>query len=306
MDRTLYFLGSYWNGTDDPDDHDFIEDKDGQSSDDEEEQSEEDGEGDSEWEDVEENKNDDGDNANSDTDADEIFNVILEGIQVIRCDTHTLALAVGDTLKTSKKKGLKNSVDWRNFYGHHWIYVRLKKCKLKVPQLNAKTRWNSTYDMLLSLKKLRSYCLDKGIQHLNKSDWNFCDTFLEVFQPVKIATKYLQKEQLSFGDFFKCWIKLTLKIKDLSQTIPLASKLYDKILMGEAYFFENKFSQKWGQIISMLHEPSNTCFNFISTSEKLKWELIKIEKKIALNCAGHWHKLKQRKCFKLIETYLFS
>lgn len=190
-----------------------------------------------EWEDVGDNN----DVNNSDEDAETIEFTDLNGTQVIRCAAHTLALSVEDTLKpmSSKFKKFRRFV---KFLKRPTVISEIKRAKLKVPKLDNKTRWNSKYNMLLSLKNLRAYCQSKGINHLNSSDWAFCDMFLKVFEPVKIATLTLQKEQLSFGDFFKCWIKLCLTIKPFSETIPLASKLYKNMMLREAFLFENNRS----------------------------------------------------------------
>lgn len=195
----------------------------------------EDEENEDEWEDVDDN------NIINDDDGVDGEITDLNGTQVIRCAAHTLALSVEDTLK----KMLSRFKKFRNFVKYlrkPTIISDIRKNKVTVPKLDNKTRWNSKYNMLLSLKNIRGYCQKKGILRLNQKDWNFCDMFLKVFEPVKIATLTLQKEQLSFGDFFKCWAKLCLKIKTLAETIPLASTLYKKMMVREAFLFENNRS----------------------------------------------------------------
>ncbi|KAJ6642641.1 ATP-dependent DNA helicase PIF1 [Pseudolycoriella hygida] len=102
----------------------------------------------------------------------------LLGVEVIRCAAHVLALIVDDTLE---KLNIKTKMAW--------------------------------------IRKL-DYC-DKYVpakEKISEAEWEFCRTFLELFKPVKIATKKLQSEQLTLGDFFKVWLKPTLDLKQQAAT----------------------------------------------------------------------------------------
>lgn len=98
--------------------------------------------------------------------------------------------------------------------------------------------------MILSLIPLKDFC-DKNIptkEKLIESDWTFCQTFIELFKPVKIATLKLQSQQLPLGDFFKIWLKLTLDLKDqvaASKNPTLAAALLKNLMNRENFIFEN-------------------------------------------------------------------
>lgn len=211
--------------------YDSEEEEEEVDDDDNEEEGPDDGE-DGEWEDDDEFI--DGHSAEDDITE-------LDGVQVIRCAAHTVALAVDDTLKKMKKR-LYKFRKLAKYLRRPTIISEIKRKNLKVPKLDNKTRWNSKYNMMLSLKNLRNYCQSKNITHLNLTDWAFCDMFLEVFEPVKAASITLQKEQLSLADFFKCWVNLSLKIKKISQKVPLALLFYKKMLLREAKLLGNNRS----------------------------------------------------------------
>lgn len=183
--------------------------------------------------------------------GDELFNnsdlLELQGVEVIRCAAHVLALIVEDTLK---KLNISSRIDKIRKLVKLLItptYVDKIKCqtpKLKPPKKDNKTRWNSKYDMILSLIPLKNFC-DNNVptkEKISESDWIFCQTFLDLFKPVKVATLKLQYEQLPLGDFFKVWLKLTLELKDQVTTSKhpvLASALHKNLMNREKLLFEN-------------------------------------------------------------------
>ncbi|KAG4079330.1 hypothetical protein HA402_008022 [Bradysia odoriphaga] len=153
----------------------------------------------------------------------------LLGVQVIRCVAHTLNLAVEDTLDESILKDLLKKV--RGLCQHlrtPVIAEQIRAAKLNQAQMDNITRWNSKYDMVLSVKRLREFCSNQNITMLTDPDWNEVDTFLEVFKPAKIASKRFQHSQLCTGDFFKHWLDLGSVLTPLyCVLISKYSTLYD-------------------------------------------------------------------------------
>lgn len=133
--------------------------------------------------------------------------IVLDGVQVIRCAAHTLNLAVEDTFDESILKDFLKKI---RALAHHLrtpIYAeKLRAEKLTQAKMDNTTRWNSKYDMVLSVK------------------------FLEVFKPTKIASKRFQHMQLCTGDFFKYWLDLTLKVSELSMSEP-TNHFADRLLI---------------------------------------------------------------------------
>lgn len=126
-------------------------------------------------------------------------------------------MAVNDTLtdaafKKPLEKCLKLAKDLRNPNN----FERIRSLKLKSAKRDSATRWNSVYEMVASLVDLKDFCANEKIAVLNETDWSFCDDFLKVFKPVKIATKMLQDQDLGFGDFFKIWLDMTLRVEQLA------------------------------------------------------------------------------------------
>ncbi|KAF0706396.1 zinc finger BED domain-containing protein 4-like [Aphis craccivora] len=58
--------------------------------------------------------------------------------------------------------------------------------------LDVPTRWESTYDMLLRLRRLRKVCIDLSETYkelcMNNTEWNMIDNAIKSFEPAKIAT----------------------------------------------------------------------------------------------------------------------
>lgn len=74
-------------------------------------------------------------------------------------------------------------------------------------QLDVPTRWNSIYIMLQSLvankdlyKSIYGQRSFKEIE-MAEAHWNFVHKYLEAFEPVFIATKYLQSFQLAMSNY---------------------------------------------------------------------------------------------------------
>lgn len=158
----------------------------------------------------------------SDEDDEDMFssiNLALDGVQVIRCAAHTLNLAVEDTFDESSFKDLLKKI---RALAHHLRTPinaeKLRAEKLTQAKTDNATRWNSKYDMALSVKRLRNFCETQNITMLNDTDWEEIDTFLDVFKPTKIASKRFQHTQLCTGDFFKYWLDLILKVSELSKS----------------------------------------------------------------------------------------
>lgn len=167
----------------------------------------------------------------------------LSGVQVVRCAAHTLNLAVEDTLnETNLKKVIQKFRNLAIRLRIPTIYDILKSRKLPQPKKDVETRWNSTYDMVISLKQLRSFCETENITILNQADWKMGDIFLEVFKSTKVASKLLQQTQLPLGDFFKVWLDLTLRVQKMSQCNEnkvFAANLHKHLLSREEEMFRN-------------------------------------------------------------------
>lgn len=167
----------------------------------------------------------------------------LDGVHVERCAAHTLALAVDDSLK---KGPVKKSIQKSRKLAKHLRTPNkaevIRTLKLKSAKRDNKTRWNSKYDMISSIINLKNFCETQKVTILNDSDWEFCSIFLEVYKPVKVATKLLQAKDLALGDFFKIWLDMTLRVQELTKSskhTTLASCLHKQLMEREAMLFED-------------------------------------------------------------------
>lgn len=179
---------------------------------------------------------------------DAIFNsdlesIELDGVQVERCAAHVLALGVDDTLSEPIVKKLLEKCRMLAKELRTPTKIELiRSMKLKTAKRDNDTRWNSKYDMVLSLVELEGFCSDQSISLLNESDWESCNIFLEVFKPVKVATKLLQGQNLCLGNFFKIWLDMMLRVEHLTksnQHTALASCLHKHLTEREEMLFRD-------------------------------------------------------------------
>lgn len=166
----------------------------------------------------------------------------LYGVQVIRCAAHTLNLAVEDTFQDGILiKFLKKFRSLAHHLRTPTLSEKLRAANLTQAKTDNDTRWNSKYDMVLSLTRLRDFCEKEAI-NMSDEDWAQADIFLEVFKPTKIASKHFQSVQLCMGDFFKYWLDLTLKVQTLSlssETKIFAEGLYTHLKVREQQLFKD-------------------------------------------------------------------
>lgn len=164
----------------------------------------------------------------------------VNGIEVIKCAAHTLALGVDDSIKKLKAKRMfKKFKKLAKFLRTPNEIIKIKQRKLPLPKIENATRWNSSYDMVDSLMELKPYCEEAGIKILRASDWEFGRKFLIVFKPAKVCTKKLQGEQVTLSDFFKMWNDLMLRVKKISENEAMAVELYRNLERRQASLYSD-------------------------------------------------------------------
>ena len=86
----------------------------------------------------------------------------LEGVHLVRCSAHTLALAVDDCIgrksDETTKKLLTNARNVVCTLRNSIMRKELRKKFLPMAIIDVKTRWSSTYDMLKRLLELSAFC----------------------------------------------------------------------------------------------------------------------------------------------------
>ena len=152
---------------------------------------------------------------NVETNEKEMDNMMQEEIEfelgsiltVLKCSVHTLQLAVHDTMKnlnmTTNLNFVRSVVKKLRTLKYRQLHVENNANKV---QLDVPTRWNSIFIMLQSLmankelyKSIYSQRGNKEIE-MSEADWKFVQKYLEAFEPVFIATKYLQSFQLAMSN----------------------------------------------------------------------------------------------------------
>ncbi|KAL0189695.1 hypothetical protein M9458_016794, partial [Cirrhinus mrigala] len=146
----------------------------------------------------------------------ELDSVMQEHVlRSVRCSAHTLQLAVDDALKEqrstnliSKARRVAKKLRTQN------VVVLLKRMGLKRAIVDCPTRWHSTHDMLERLLELKNFCQDMSpnIKEVNLSgnEWEAIANLVSALKPAKVATKSLQSEQLTAGDFYGVWLHCVL------------------------------------------------------------------------------------------------
>ena len=95
--------------------------------------------------------------------------------------------------------------------------------------------------MLDDIKKLKDFCKEysdiKKSLNLSDNAWDRIDECILALKPAKIATLTMQKEQLLPGDFYGCWLRCKLELKNLDSKI--AKTLLKNMEVREQKLFNN-------------------------------------------------------------------
>ncbi|GLV37478.1 hypothetical protein CBL_10556 [Carabus blaptoides fortunei] len=79
--------------------------------------------------------------------------------------------------------------------------VQLILCSLQLEIL-----WDSMHDMLQRLLELKGFCDDMSTSipelHISSNEWVHVDLIVSALEPAKIASKAMQSEKLTAGDFW--------------------------------------------------------------------------------------------------------
>lgn len=166
----------------------------------------------------------------------------------MRCVSHTLQLAVIDSLKEDGISTTLNKVRAlvRKLRNQTYMYL-IKKENLKAPILDCLTRWHSTCDMLDRLQHLKSFIQNMSANDsklkkfcLNTAEWLHVETIYDALLPAKICTKSLQSEQLTLTDFYGAWI--TCKIETGEKKSSFAQKLVEFMYQRKVHNEQQSFN----------------------------------------------------------------
>lgn len=210
------------------------------------------------------------DEDNSDDQQNNIETLLASIGNSVRCAAHTLQLAVHDVLKDYEGQ-LKSIVSVVKKLRLN-RYRRLFSANLqKIPCLDVITRWNSSYIMIKCLTDQQEFI--KGLIEnddeiaISEELWLFMLDFMASFKPLFIATKQLQEEQLTMGDFYRSWLECELELASMEEDNQFAEKLLAAMANRKKKLFENNTL-----IAAIYMDPR---FNFVGSdllteSEKLR------------------------------------
>jgi hypothetical protein len=87
----------------------------------------------------------------------------------------------------------------------------------KKPIINCLTRWCSTCLMLERLIELKEFISELTKDGKNPSlkltgqDWSIIEDIVKTCKPARILTNVLQSKQLTIGDFYGAWLKMSTR-----------------------------------------------------------------------------------------------
>ncbi|KAK5866652.1 hypothetical protein PBY51_020825 [Eleginops maclovinus] len=161
-------------------------------------------------------------------------------LRSVRCAAHTLQLAVDDSLKQASNIIAKARRVAKRLRSQNVVCV-LKRMGHKRAIVDCATRWHSTHDMLQRLLELKTFCEDMAPTipdlHLSESEWEYVSNTVDALKPAKIATKCLQSDQLTAGEFYGVWLKCSLDTEKLAS--PFARKVAQCIKARQSTLFDN-------------------------------------------------------------------
>ncbi|XP_062556825.1 uncharacterized protein LOC134221653 [Armigeres subalbatus] len=144
----------------------------------------------------------------------------------VRCAAHTAQLAVWDVIKPYEKRIRKiqklviklRQREYSKFVKQHGAHL---------PPISNKTRWNSTFLMLKSLFKQKTFfnMVKKAYPEVDFTPhWQFIEQFCEAFEPAFVLTLQLQKRHVPLSDFYAYWLVCQAKLCRLKDSC-LAQRL---------------------------------------------------------------------------------
>ena len=128
----------------------------------------------------------------------------LHSFSIQRCGSHSLALAIADSFDEYSITILENARRVVKKLRTANVTKILVQKGLPKAILNVSTRWDSTFDMLDCLLKLKSACIElDGVipqLHLSADAWSAMEDLHESMKPAHMATNRLQSAKITAGD----------------------------------------------------------------------------------------------------------
>lgn len=122
----------------------------------------------------------------------------------VRCVCHTLQLAVYDVMKNYKSyfKVIRRYVKNLRKSTHNDLF---NHAAINKPPKDVCTRWSSTYNMIKCIVQHQEFYRGLSVKTLKLNDkyWDFMVEYVKAFEPISVATKIFQEEQLIIGNV-KC------------------------------------------------------------------------------------------------------
>ena len=163
----------------------------------------------------------------------------MEEVHIVRCASHTLALAVDDCLGRKADENTKKLIEKaRNVVctlRNSSMRKELRKKNLPMPVIDVETRWGSTYGMIKRLIELSGFCQEYESPNeklkLTVLQWQRLQEMAETLAPVRLLTNQLQSSQLTPGQILGHWNLAFHSLK--SHETELSEKLIERMTLRE-------------------------------------------------------------------------
>lgn len=142
----------------------------------------------------------------------------------VHCAAHKLQLAINGFLFKDERNSALSSLAHKLAARLRTQVMRLlvKAADLNYAVLSQKTRWNSTYDMLVSLLGLRAFCVEKSATlpglNLSAARWNAIKGICATLKPMADLTTQLQFEDLDVTQMVGYWKSAMFTLQRLNTT----------------------------------------------------------------------------------------
>lgn len=200
-------------------------------------------------------------------------------LQGMRCAAHTLQLAVHDALKERILADfIKKSRTLCKKLRSQTVMSLIRKLNMKKPIIDCSTRWMSTVQMLRRLLELREFCGDLFSSneelHFTEEDWQNAEQIVLSLSAAEEATKVLQREQLTMGDFYGTWLKCRMQTSKIDCPVATAlvafMKRREKWLLGNNLFCAAIYLDPRYHVSLSSDEKSRAKQHLIRTWEQIK------------------------------------
>lgn len=169
-------------------------------------------------------------------------------LTITRCAAHVLMLVCKDTFASNEPEiivyfnAIERAREMIKKLRTENIYSLISLQNLPKPDLDCPTRWNSVFEMLLSLLKLKDFCNELSLVNeafvVEVGFWLKIETIVKVLEIFSFATKKIQRNEMVLSDVYGIILVLKHRLEMVSTNV-LAKEFIKNLNKREPMVIQN-------------------------------------------------------------------